>query len=111
MIVTELLGGEVIAHLAQLVAVIARDRRLEVFTAIKMVGNQRLFEVEPLVAPAQHLDYRQIQSRPAAVRPRLGVDPELALAGSLLVGVALRVVMGGMAIRRQVIYFAMITCK
>ncbi len=38
-----------------------------------------------------------------------GFTPELALAGSLLVGVALGVVMGGMAIRRQGIYFAMIT--
>lgn len=38
-----------------------------------------------------------------------GFTPELALAGSLLVGVALGAVMGGMAIRRQGIYFAMIT--
>ncbi|MCF2524605.1 branched-chain amino acid ABC transporter permease [Bradyrhizobium sp. G127] len=35
--------------------------------------------------------------------------PELALVLSLLVGVALGIVMGGMAIRRQGIYFAMIT--
>lgn len=38
-----------------------------------------------------------------------GFTPELALAGSLVVGVALGAVMGGMAIRRQGIYFAMIT--
>lgn len=38
-----------------------------------------------------------------------GFTPELALAGSLLVGVVLGAVMGGMAIRRQGIYFAMIT--
>lgn len=38
-----------------------------------------------------------------------GFTPELALAGSLLVGLALGAVMGGMAIRRQGIYFAMIT--
>jgi len=38
-----------------------------------------------------------------------GFTPELALAASLVVGVALGAVMGGMAIRRQGIYFAMIT--
>ncbi len=38
-----------------------------------------------------------------------GFTPELALAASLVVGVALGTVMGGMAIRRQGIYFAMIT--
>lgn len=38
-----------------------------------------------------------------------GFTPEFALAGSLVVGVALGAVMGGMAIRRQGIYFAMIT--
>lgn len=38
-----------------------------------------------------------------------GFTPELALTASLLVGVALGAVMGGMAIRRQGIYFAMIT--
>jgi branched-chain amino acid transport system permease protein len=38
-----------------------------------------------------------------------GFTPELALVLSLLVGVVLGVVMGGMAIRRQGIYFAMIT--
>lgn len=35
--------------------------------------------------------------------------PELALAGSMLLGAMLGLVMGGMAIRRQGIYFAMIT--
>jgi branched-chain amino acid transport system permease protein len=35
--------------------------------------------------------------------------PEMALAGSMLLGAALGFVMGGMAIRRQGIYFAMIT--
>jgi branched-chain amino acid transport system permease protein len=38
-----------------------------------------------------------------------GFTPELALAASLVVGIALGAVMGGMAIRRQGIYFAMIT--
>lgn len=38
-----------------------------------------------------------------------GFTPELALAASLMVGVALGALMGGMAIRRQGIYFAMIT--
>lgn len=38
-----------------------------------------------------------------------GVTPELALVAGLLAGLALGLVMGGMAIRRQGIYFAMIT--
>lgn len=38
-----------------------------------------------------------------------GFTPELALIGSLLVGIGLGAVIGGMAIRRQGIYFAMIT--
>ncbi len=38
-----------------------------------------------------------------------GFTPELALVASLAVGIALGLVMGGMAIRRQGIYFAMIT--
>lgn len=38
-----------------------------------------------------------------------GFTPELALVASLVVGIALGVVVGGMAIRRQGIYFAMIT--
>ncbi len=38
-----------------------------------------------------------------------GFTPELALVASLVVGIALGLVMGGMAIRRQGIYFAMIT--
>ena len=38
-----------------------------------------------------------------------GLTPELALAVGLLAGLALGLVMGGMAIRRQGIYFAMIT--
>ncbi len=38
-----------------------------------------------------------------------GLTPELALAVSLLVGAGLGLAMGGMAIRRQGIYFAMIT--
>jgi branched-chain amino acid transport system permease protein len=38
-----------------------------------------------------------------------GATPELALGVSLVVGLVLGVVMGGMAIRRQGIYFAMIT--
>lgn len=37
------------------------------------------------------------------------LTPELALATSLLIGMVLGIVMGGMAIRRQGIYFAMIT--
>lgn len=38
-----------------------------------------------------------------------GFTPELALAVALIVGLVLGLVMGGMAIRRQGIYFAMIT--
>ncbi|MEH2595144.1 branched-chain amino acid transport system permease protein [Bradyrhizobium sp. AZCC 1577] len=38
-----------------------------------------------------------------------GITPELALGLSMLVGAALGCVMGGMAIRRQGIYFAMVT--
>ncbi len=38
-----------------------------------------------------------------------GFTPELALVASLAVGISLGLVMGGMAIRRQGIYFAMIT--
>lgn len=38
-----------------------------------------------------------------------GFTPELALILSVLVGIVLGIVMGGMAIRRQGIYFAMIT--
>lgn len=38
-----------------------------------------------------------------------GFTPELALGVSLIIGVVLGAVMGGMAIRRQGIYFAMIT--
>lgn len=38
-----------------------------------------------------------------------GLSPELALLASLLVGATLGVIIGGMAIRRQGIYFAMIT--